>query len=446
MYSLRNSVQSGQSAVVASGNGGASSLLAPVDGVCCIDIALSVDASSLAVALSNRVVKTYDSLTLRPTHTFTLPQHGNDVLRGVQWSDSEPHSIFAASGSDDWGPGNAHAPRSANIFCFDTRTGRAETTLRLDALANANDAGEFGAFAVSASGSLIAVGLGPSIAFCDLRAVSNGNGNGSSSSSSNSIGSSLVPRTLGFFSESHSEAISCLSFHPTLREHVLSGGDDGLVCIFDTRITGENDAIVSVLSAGSSVARVGVFGTHGAFAHVLTRTGGISLWNIGSAEQMASFPSLLDTSRSASLPGGIDFLVACHYDTRRDSLSLLAGSHEGALHSFDVTPSTVSLTGTLPRGHLCGVRAAAWTAVGSDTGGLVFTAGEDGRVCQWADTSALERLGSSRPQQGTGVGVSKRESGVLKRELAYANNPSGGRRYEEAATFGLTASAPVIDD
>ena len=442
MYSLRHSVQSGQSAIAPS----ATSLLAPADGVCCIDIALSVDASSLAVALSNRVVKTYDSLTLRPTHTFTLPQHGNDVLRGVQWSDSESNIIFAASGSDDWGPGNAHTPRSANIFCFDTRTGRAETTLRLDALANANDAGELGAFAVSASGSLIAVGLGPSIAFCDLRAVSNGSG---FDNSSNSTGSSaLVPRTLGVFSESHSEAISCLSFHPTLREHVLSGGDDGLVCIFDTRITGENDAIVSVLSAGSSVARVGVFGTHGAFAHVLTRTGGISLWNIGSAEQIASFPSLLDDSRSASLPGGIDFLVACHYDIRRDSLSLLAGSHEGALHSFDVTPSTVSLTGTLPRGHLCGVRAAAWTAVGSDTGGLIFTAGEDGRVCQWADTGALERLGTSRPQQGTGVGVSKREAGVLKRELAYANNhtqSSGGRRNEEAEHFGLTAAAAVID-
>ena len=432
MYSLRHSVQSGQSGVgggaLASSSASTSLLLAQADSVCCVDLALSPDASSVAVGLSSRVVKTYDSSSLRPTLSFSLPP-GTDILRSVQWSDNDPSVIFLASGSDDWSPGRGHgAARTASIVCLDTRSGRAETTLRLDALANAHDSGDLGAFAVSASGSLLAVGLGPSIAFCDLRQVS-------------SSGPS-VPRTLGVFSESHSDAITCLSFHPTLREHVFSGGDDGLVCIFDTRVSGENDAIVSVLSVGSSVARVGVFGTHGAFAHVITRTGGISLWNVGSAEQIAAFPSLLDDTRAAQLPGGMDFLVACHYDMRRDTLSLIAGSHEGALHAFDVTPQAVALTGTFPRGHLCGVRAAAWAAVGGATGGLVFTAGEDGRVCQWADACALERLGSPRAPQAAGVGATKRESGALRRELAYAQRPPTD--FAEADYFGRTPA--VVDN
>lgn len=397
---LRHSVQSGLDAAGASL-------------VCCVDLALNADATLCAAALSNLSVKIYDSVALRPVSSFVLPSRSG-VLRGVQFSELDPALLFAAAGSDDWDQQTMATGRSASVSCFDSRSGRAETTWQLDSLAATS--GQLGAFAVSASSSLLAVGLGSSIGFCDMRAASGSK--------------SHAPRTMGVFQESHSDTINCLQFHPTLREHVLSGGGDGLVCIFDTRIAGEADAIVSVLSAGSSVERIGVFAAHGAFAHVLTRTGGVSLWNIGSAEQLASFPSFVDDMRMADFAGGVDYLVACHYDTRRDSLSLYAGSHEGAIHKFDVTPRSITFASTLPRAHTCEVRGASWVALG-ETGGLLFTAGEDGRICQWADASAMEAVGPARG----GGGAIKRQSGILRREMAYCSDITGAK---EADYFGRT--------
>ena len=43
---------------------------------------------------------------------------------------------------------------------------------------------------------------------------------------------------VGEYKESHQEDISQLAFHPELPSHLVSGGEDGLVCVFDTNIAG----------------------------------------------------------------------------------------------------------------------------------------------------------------------------------------------------------------
>ena len=95
----------------------------------------------------------------------------------------------------------------------------------------------------------------------------------------------------------------------------------------------------------------------------------------------------------------------------RNSLSLLVGSHTGTLTSFNVTPTGVVLEKAFivppsTTGHsntvraMCVMEAVAASTYGSGSSttpaplAVVFTGGEDGRVCQWVD-------GNSFPQQIT---------------------------------------------
>lgn len=62
------------------------------------------------------------------------------------------------------------------------------------------------------------------------------------------------------YSESHSDDITSLVFHPDSASHgniLLSGGMDGLACVIDVSLSLEDDAVVSVGNTGSSLARVG---------------------------------------------------------------------------------------------------------------------------------------------------------------------------------------------
>ena len=44
--------------------------------------------------------------------------------------------------------------------------------------------------------------------------------------------------------------------HPS-SSRLLTGSEDGLMCVFDTEVAGEEDALRSVMNAESSVSRVG---------------------------------------------------------------------------------------------------------------------------------------------------------------------------------------------
>lgn len=48
----------------------------------------------------------------------------------------------------------------------------------------------------------------------------------------------------------NNDEIVALDFHPTRDNFVLSGGDDGLVSIFDTRIAEEDDSLVQAVNHG----------------------------------------------------------------------------------------------------------------------------------------------------------------------------------------------------
>lgn len=247
-------------------------------------------------------------------------------------------------------------------------------------------AGRLSALTVDRHNGMLAVASGHAISVFDLR---------------------MLRDPCARYTDSHSEMVSQLAFHPTLEKHLLTGADDGLVCVFNLREATEDDAIVSVLNTGSSVQRFGCFGPAAAFAYTITRTEGVSLWNIGTAERVADFSGM----RMQFLEAGIDLtsLVDCMYDAASNRLQCLAGNDEGRLALLELGPATCSLSSWLPRGHSNTVRAAA--AVSPE---CFATGGEDGIVALWKYGAAQSSAASS--PSSVPVGSASAGASVMRRE------------------------------
>ena len=360
--------------------------------------ALSCDGGTLAASLSTCMVKCYDPATLRQTGAAAAlspagAPPGSHRVVSIDWSVSTPSLLYAACGSsDDWDEVNEQPRRrAAAVHALDTRSG--QVCASWDLHGAAAQLGDLGAMACSPSGTLLAVGLGPAVCFVDARRAS-------------SSSPATPAAVLGSFAESHSQSVTSLAWHPVLHSHALSGGEDGLVNVYDVSVSGgDEEALVGTLNVEDSVSHFGVFGASGALVHVATRTGVLSLWNLGGACKVAEFTGLRD-----GLPG-FDFLLSTHYNSRTDKLLALAGSHSGGLHVLDVSPTTLALRGSLPASARVGGghSAAARCAAADRMQRALYTGGEDGRLCQWVVGggeeaplgSAKVALGSAPPAAGT---------------------------------------------
>jgi len=263
--------------------------------------------------------------------------------------------------------------------------------------------------ATSSDGTQFSVGIGSRVAVFDLRIAV-----GSKGTSDNS-------GLIASYEESHSEPVNQVAFHPTLRGHVLSGADDGLVCVFDCSRAGEDEALVAVLSVGSSVRRFGIFGESSAHAFALTRTEGVSVWNLGSSSRVADFSDL--RSRLLSEGTNLDYLVDCR-ELSNETLVSLSGNDDGDLALIEVSPSGCVVQKMFERngkGHSATVRSSAWTP----SADVLFTGGEDGVVCAWrrgaGGGGGGGGGGSSGPSETTYIeeneeGGRKQSLSVMRRE------------------------------
>ncbi|KAG9762948.1 WD40 repeat-like protein, partial [Aureobasidium melanogenum] len=57
-----------------------------------------------------------------------------------------------------------------------------------------------------------------------------------------------ISKPLQAYTESHTDTVTQIAFHPTQQNTLLSGSTDGLVSLFDTTISDEDDALVQVLN------------------------------------------------------------------------------------------------------------------------------------------------------------------------------------------------------
>ena len=204
----------------------------------------------------------------------------------------------------------------------------------------------------------------------------------------------------------------------------MTGGVDGLACVFDCASLADEEAALSgVLSVGSSVARLGFCGSSSERLWATTGTEELSLWRWAEFDRVGSAPetraalataAASDRDAAAALCSGEqqmpDYLIRCEWDAASQQLWLLAGTQGGAVAAFPVAdpagvdaPLRLGPPGLLlAGGHGDVVRAVEWRPErGVHRGAL--TGGEDSRLCAWAPPQADEpaAMDEAPPAHGT---------------------------------------------
>mmetsp|Transcript_38015 Transcript_38015/g.63094 ORF Transcript_38015/g.63094 Transcript_38015/m.63094 type:complete len:384 (+) Transcript_38015:24-1175(+) len=235
----------------------------------------------------------------------------------------------------------------------------------------------------------------------------------SMSESENSIATSMVEKVkvwdlrnpsspFRVYTESFSEDATVTKVRFSAKDRLITGSEDGLVCILDTSIADEDDALISVINTEQPIRDLGFFGDANEYVWTVTNIETLALVDLGKEEMISTFDSVRETlseeptKRSRSSDDSaldslkrprpqIDYVLGCHYDASSQRLFCLAGSSEGIVVIGHVNKREIQLCTTLKKGHTDIVRSFSWHAkrVGSEQ--MIVTGGEDGRLVVWSD-------------------------------------------------------------
>lgn len=203
------------------------------------------------------------------------------------------------------------------------------------------------------------------------------------------------------------DAVTKVRFHPTQPQFVVTASEDGVVCMFDTRIPDEDDAAESILYVESAVTKIGFFGPQMENIFCLTGSETLDLWNINTAQRIHHYDRIRDDCNANGI--ATDYLIDCVYDPQVDELFLLAGNHEGLANVVNIGLKGPQLKheAALSGGHKACIRSAYFDPEAR----TLFTGGEDARLCQWttggsasASASASASPASSASASGGGEG------------------------------------------
>ncbi|KAL8805172.1 MAG: hypothetical protein Q9200_005538 [Gallowayella weberi] len=141
--------------------------------------------------------------------------------------------------------------------------------------------------------------------------------------------------------ESHNDDVTDLSFHPSNPTTLLSGSTDGLVNLYDTTISDEDDALTQVFNHGSSIAHAGFLSDHHVFA--LSHDEIFSIYNFTDSVHN-------DASKSLQTFGDLRAQLQCEYivdlvSSRSIGSVFGAGSHRSGI----LPPRRSSANGSLAR-------------------------------------------------------------------------------------------------
>lgn len=214
---------------------------------------------------------------------------------------------------------------------------------------------------------------------------------------------------LGTYGDSHTDAVSQVQFASPTSSVLLSGGEDGLVCCFDTSQPTEELAVKSCLNIGTPLRRVGFCGDaitpEGVPTTVYCLTGSETacLWDWGSGGCLQNFGgfelrkhlthtlaaaavSTANQPRRQAPSFSVDYLIDAHWDTPSRSLVMAVGSVSGEAALMRLSsdnPDVWQPCHFLRGGHRGVVRA--WCPLSSPTSPaqISVSAGEDARLVEW---------------------------------------------------------------
>jgi len=232
------------------------------------------------------------------------------------------------------------------------------------------------ALAVGCGATLLAVGSEATITFFDIASG----------------------RRLGLFEESHTERVVQLLFHPTTPTHLYSCSEDGLVCLFDVSVSGEENALLCVANVECAIERIGLFGASFDHIWVVSQMETFCVWHFTAEEStiVADRPRMRDDL--AAVGSAAAYLLGATLDPATQQLCVLSGDRSGRVSLTALQPGGGGAGALVPIASLAGggghratvrcfVQLGAMGGVGgAGAGALLVTGGEDAQLCAWGST------------------------------------------------------------
>ncbi|NWV47226.1 WDR89 protein, partial [Daphoenositta chrysoptera] len=330
-----------------------------------LDIATSSAAQAgssrfVAVSCSSQSIRVYDRETLR----FLRDYGGRaGLLGGVRFAHARDSLVFSACSE-------------GTVSCWDVRSA-AQRPVQVFSGFPSN---VFTSFDVSCSDLIVCAGTEKAdkdtfLVFWDARGITDC--------------ASTAKEPLGVYSESHSDDITKICFHPVKPNLVASGSTDGLVNVFDINKDNEDDALISTCNSDSSVSSLGWSGQDYKQVYCVTHDEGFCWWDMAQldTEEPITLLHVLDVRESVRPENhGLHYLVGGLYHEKAGKLFLVGGTSTGNIHLISCSTEGLSLVGTLSGGHSATVRSFCW----SPTDESLLTGGEDAQLLLWKP-GAVER-------------------------------------------------------
>ncbi|KAG0002084.1 WD repeat-containing protein 89 [Entomortierella chlamydospora] len=313
---------------------------------------IAANSSNLIVSASNHEIKLYNPVTLAiknilKFHTDTITQlktHGENILM----SSSKDGSVAVWDLRTEASPVQIFSTPARNpLLCFDLNSSEQ----------------------ILAAGSEL-VDYDANVHFFDARS-----------------NTSTIIKT---YSESHSDDITNVKFHPTNPARVMTGSVDGLICQFDLTDMDEDEGLLVVSNTGASVNRVGYFGPNSEYIYCLSHMETLSLWNSDDADAIHQFGDIRGASNPA-LGLMLDYGIDCHYESESGRLYLISGSNEGNINILHVMANSLQLCQVMRGGHSEIVRSTCWDS----KRGILFSGGEDAKLGLWTSDAVSSPLAAS---------------------------------------------------
>ncbi|ELK09851.1 WD repeat-containing protein 89 [Pteropus alecto] len=198
----------------------------------------------------------------------------------------------------------------------------------------------------------------------------------------NSQDLSTAKDPLGAYSETHSDDITQVCFHPSNPNMVVSGSTDGLVNVFDISVDNEEDALVTTCNSVSSVSYIGWSGKDYKQIYCMTHDEGFCWWDLNhlNTDEPITCLNIQDVREVIDVKGGIlDYLIGGLYHEKMNKLFVIGGTNTGIIHIMSCTTSGLIHVTSLQGGHSATVRSFCWNMQDDS----LLTGGEDAQLLLW---------------------------------------------------------------
>lgn len=317
-----------------------------------LDVALQ-PSGLLAVSCSDFTVRLHSKETL----SLVAEQQGHKgALCGVRFSRTSPHLLYSGSADGTvrvWDVREAPVPAEAQLFRSDPSH-------------------VYCSFDLNAGGTLLCAGTekvddeDSFLVFWDVRRPG------------------AAP--LGVYSESHSDDVTQVRFHPVDGNRLATGSTDGLVNVFDLSRGAEDDALLATCNSDSSAGAICWCGADYARLLCLSHDEGLHLWDLQQLhtdQPLTVFSTRDARSLTGALQGSLDYLVGGAWLEEAGKLLVVGGQsgEQGGerLHLLECDGEGLRLLGSLRGGHTSTVRCFSWDAAQE----ALVTGGEDGQLLLW---------------------------------------------------------------